>query len=235
MFPTLLLASLAHLAATTVEIRPLASPPAHHLPAPTAGAVIGCDDGSAAGTLVEKQDHYYGNRFSAPCTGVRLTAARFTHSGPARSGGYVFRLHLLDGECREIGVTPELVTAADGAPATQASVDLGDYDWCIEGSFALLLEPLSTAGTGEVDDCYPALVVDATSDAVADAHCAIVNAPTADGRQCLAARSSDGRFFDFGLQVEAECGAPECTTAVEPGTWSSVKLLYRDSSAGSAE
>ena len=55
------------------------------------------------------------------------------------------------------------------------------------------------------------------------------------GRQCLAARSSDGRFFDFSLRVEVECGASQCTAGVQPGTWSSIKRLYRDPRPATAD
>ena len=162
-------------------------------------------------------------------------AASFTHAGPALEGGIAYRLHLLDGDCHEIGVTPELSTPAAGAEPALASVDLAGFGWCVEGSFALVLEPLTCADGSAARDCSPALVVDATSDAVAEAHCAIVDAPTVDGRQCLAACSSDGRFFDFGLRVEVECAAPQCTAAVRPGTWSDVKRLYRDPRPGTAD
>jgi hypothetical protein len=58
----------------------------------------------------------------------------------------------------------------------------------------------------------------------------VLNAPTGDGRECLAPQSVDGRYFDFRLRVEVECAAPDCAVAVHPGTWSQVKILYRDSS-----
>ena len=200
-----------------------------------AATTIACDDGSQGGTLVERQDHYYGNRFTAPCTAARIVAASFAHAGPALEGDATYRLHLLDGACNEVGVTPVLSTPAAGAAPAPVGVDLSAYGWCVEGSFALVLEPLRCTDVTLAPDCAPALVVDATSDAAAATHCAIVAAPTVDGRQCLAARSSDGRFFDFSLRVEVECGASQCTAGVQPGTWSSIKRLYRDPRPATAD
>jgi hypothetical protein len=236
MLATLLLSTLTNLSAVTVEYRPL--PPAAVATAPAlvaAETALGCDDGSTGGTLVQRQDHYFGNRFTAPCTATRVVSASFVHSGPALDGAYAFRLHLLDGACRELGVTAELTTPAAADAPLVANVDLSSYRWCVEGEFALVLEPLACADGTTGHDCFPALVVDATSDAASGAHCAIVDTPTADGRQCLAARSIDGRFFDFRLRVQVTCGAPECTTAVQPGTWSAVKRLYRDPRPGTAD
>jgi hypothetical protein len=236
MLATLLLSTLTNLAAVTLQFRPLpAAPAAAELALVASEAAITCDDGTTGGTLVERQDHYFGNRFVTPCAAAHLTKASFVHFGPQLDGAYTYRLHLLDAACHEIGVTPELVTPAAAAAPALAEVDLGGYGWCVDGSFALVLEPLTCADGSTAHDCFPALVVDATSDAVAGGHCALVNAPTADGRQCLAARSVDGRFFDFRLRVQATCGAPECTTAVRPGTWSDVKRLYRDPRPGSAD
>jgi len=236
MLATLLLTTLTNLTAMTVEFRPLPPAPGAGLPALAAGeAALTCDDGSTGGTLVERRDHYFGNRFTAPCTAVRLVGASFAHFGPALDGSYAYRLHLLDAGCHAIGVTPVLSTPAAGEGPALTSVDLSSYGWCVEGNFAVVLEPLTCADEPTAHDCFPALVVDATNDAAADEHCAIVDAPTVDGRQCLAARSSDGRFFDFRLQVQAQCASPECTTSVQPGTWSAVKRLYRDARAGSPD
>jgi hypothetical protein len=209
-----------------VAWRPMPGLQASRFPAFVSSSEAACDDGTSGGTLVERQDSWYGNLFAAPCAAGHILAVRLTHFGYGLPGPYEFRLHLLDLACRELGVTPVLaIPGAPDLPAT-TSIDLSDFGWCIEGGFHLLLEPLTCADGGTGHDCFPALVVDASSDGDGPAHCAVVSAAAADGRQCFAARSADGRFFDFGLRVEVGCAAPECATAVQAVTWGRVKRIY---------
>lgn len=184
-----------------------------------------CDDGSAGGTLVQRADDWYGNRFAAPCTAALLHSVRFAHFGYGLPGPYAFRLHLLDASCTEKGVTP--ILEIEGAPddVTTVEIDLADLGWCVESAFHLLLEPLSCTGPTQ-DDCFPALVVDGTADGDGSSHCAIVSAPAATGRACFAARSADGRYFDFALRAQLDCASPQCATAVSPSTWGGLKRLF---------
>jgi hypothetical protein len=59
-----------------------------------------CDDGSSGGTLIQRIDAYYGNRFEVPCPGARVVGVRFVHHGYGLAGPYSFRLHLFDAGCR---------------------------------------------------------------------------------------------------------------------------------------
>jgi hypothetical protein len=223
----------ALVAPATVVYRPL-SPAGAELAAPapaaTAGSEFACDDGSNGGTLVEHTEAYYGNRFATDCAAGRVLGVRFTHFGYGLQGNYAFRVHLFDAACAEVAVSD--VRTIPGAPDALASVEvnLSNLGWCVSSEFSLMLEPLSCADGAAGHDCFPAVVVDASNDAEEPAHCAMVNAPTAEGRQCLAARSADGRYFDFRLRALVACSDPACATAVVPGTWTQIKRLYRDAS-----
>jgi len=105
----------------------------------------------------------------------------------------------------------------------------------VTGEFHLLLEPLTCADGPAGHDCFPAVVVDATADGDPASHCATVSASTGTHRQCFAARSADGRYFDFGLRATLRCAAPECATGVDGASWSGIKRLYRDPGAGSRD
>jgi len=220
------------------EVRTRAVPARAVLASPasvTDGSEAACDDGTAGGTLVQSIDAYYGNRFAPVCQAARIESARFVHYGYGLAGPYAFRLHVVDTTCGEIGVTPVLTTA--GAPdlVTTAEVDLSPYGWCVSGEFLLLLEPLTCADGPTGHDCFPAVVVDASTDGDAAAHCATVSVLAGAERQCFAARSADGRYFDFGLRVGLQCVAPECATGLEDTTWSGAKRLYRDPSPASRD
>jgi hypothetical protein len=188
---------------------------------------VACDDATNGGTLVQRSDTWYGNRFVVPCAGARVVSARFVHLGPGVFGTCAYRLHLLDADCREIGTSIQLDVPASPVVPGEAVVDLESYGWCVAGAFALVLEPLRCADGSAGRDCFPALVVDTTSDSDAAAHCAVVGAPAADGPSCLAPRSADGRFFDFRLRVELDCAASACATAVRAGTWTRAKRLFQ--------
>jgi len=216
------------LATTPVTLRPLPvdSP---RTPAPMTQSVgaSACDDGTDGGTLVQGLGAYYGNRFVLDCASGRLTAVDFTYFGAGLAGPYSYRLHVLDNACREIGVTSVLSAAsAVDAPAS-AQVVLPEGGWCVGQAFAIVLEPLTCSDGAGGKDCFPALVVDATSDTNPTVHCAVVSAETSIGRECLAPRSADGRFFDFRLRATVLCDAPGCITPVAPVGWSHVKNLYR--------
>src|SRR2546425_8930258 len=101
-----------------VVLRPFVPSMQVAAPAPAAGeAEAGCDDGSSGGTLVERLEAYYGNRFTAPCAAAVLEGASFVHFGYGLAGPYAYRLHLLDAQCREIGVTDvQNLPAAGEAP-----------------------------------------------------------------------------------------------------------------------
>ena len=201
--------------------------------APSAGAETSCDDGSFGGTLFESLEAYYGNQFSAPCAAAALQGVVFVHFGNGLPGPYLYRLHLLDAQCREIGVSD--VRSAVGAPDTPATVevDLSSHAWCVGSEFYLFVEPLTCADGMSGTDCYPALAVDATSSNDPGVHCARVNVDTYSGRQCLAARSADDRYFDFRLRARLDCQVPGCTSPIAPTAWSTLKQLYRDPSASS--
>jgi len=216
------------LATALVVFRPLAPQPPAQAPAPPLGqSTAGCDDGTNGGSLVQRSDTWYGNRLAIACPSGRLTGVEFTYFGAGLPGPYFYRLHVLDAECHELAVTSVWnVPGAPDAPAT-AQVDLAGLEACVSASFSLLLEPLSCADGAAAHDCMPALLVDASSDTEEAAHCGVVNANTLDGRQCLAPRSVDGRFYDFRLRAQVECGVPGCTSATAPADWSRVKRLYR--------
>ena len=217
------------LAAALFVVRPLPPGTSAQAPAlPGTDTAVSCDDGSMGGTLVQRLDAYYGNRFELACASARITSVQFTHFGAGRPGPYAYRLHLLDAACRETGVTALLTTPGAALDPATVSVDVSALGWCASGSFAVTLEPLSCADGLNGLDCFPALVVDATSDTDAAAHCGVVSTETSSGRACLAPRSADGRYYDFLLRVGIVCNDLACTTAVEPTTWSTLKRLYRD-------
>ena len=107
------------------------------------------------------------------------------------------------------------------------SEDLAGDDWCVQGEFQIYLEPLSCVDPLAGQDCFPAVVVDATSDTDPGAHCALVNTMGTFERTCAAARSTDGRYFDFALRPELQCDTVNCSTAVTPTNWTLLKSLYR--------
>jgi len=223
-------------ATSPVALRPV--PTVARAPAPPylAGtAEAACDDGTAGGTLVQQRDGYYGNHFAAPCASARMLTARFVHYGYGLAGPYAFRLHLFDAACREVGATAELETPGAPDDLATVAVDLSSLGWCVTGDFQLPLEPPTCADGAAGHDCFPAVVVDASADGEAAKHCATVNLVTGGGRECFAARSADGRYFDFGLRVDVLCEAPACTSAIETTSWSQVKHLYRDPSARSPD
>ncbi len=224
------------LAAALCVVRPLPPGTNAHAPAlPGTDSALSCDDGSMGGTLVQRLDAYYGNRFELGCASARITSVQFTHFGAGRPGPYAYRLHLLDAACRETGVTGLLTTPSAALEPATTSVDVAALAWCASGSFAVMVEPLSCADGLSGQDCFPALVVDATSDPEAGAHCGVVSAETSSGRACLAPRSADGRYYDFLLRVGIACNDPACTTGVRPATWSTLKRLYRDPRPALAE
>jgi hypothetical protein len=187
--------------------------------------MLSCDDGSMGGTLVQRDDTAYGNRFALGCAGGRLRRASFVHWGSGFAGPYAYRLRVLDAECRQVGVTGLLLAAdAAGAPAA-ADVDLAAFGWCVGAGFVLALEPLTCA---EVGDCFPAVAVDASSDGDSRAHCGVVVKLGGGSQECFAPRSADGRYFDFRLRAEVDCADPLCASPVAAGTWTGVKRLYAD-------
>lgn len=216
------------LATALVAWRPQLAPPTPLAPAPgVAQGMAGCDDGADGGSLVQRGDTWYGNRLALACASGRLTAVEFTYFGAGLPGPYAYRLHFLDGACRVLASTAVAsVPAAPDAPAT-VTVDVSALAVCVSADFAIVLEPLSCADGPAAGDCMPALVVDGSSDSQEAAHCGVVSTTTSGGRECLAPRSSDGRFFDFRLRAQVDCAASECTSAVAPAAWSHVKRLYR--------
>lgn len=217
-----------------VVLRPLDTGGLLVVPAPSGPAIeMSCDDGTFGGTLFQRLDTLYGNRFEAACGAGQITGLTFVHYGYGLEEPYAYRLHLLDPSCRTLGVTDELL--APGAPLEPrlVEVDLSAYRWCVSGDFYLLLEPLTCADGRQGQDCFPALVVDASSDPDAGTHCASVSTQTAAGRECFVARSADGRSFDFRLRVQLLCRSELCLTPVTPCTWSTVKRLYHDPTAAS--
>lgn len=216
------------LATALVAWRPPAAPPAVQAPAPpVAQHVAGCDDGADGGSLVQRGDTWYGNRLALACPSGRLTAVEFTYFGAGLPGPYAYRLHFLDAACRTLGSTSVVtVPGAPDAPAT-TTVDVAALGVCVSTAFAIVLEPLSCADGAAAGDCMPALVVDGSSDAQETAHCGVVSTSTSGPRECLAPRSSDGRYFDFRLRAQVDCAAAECATPVAPAAWSRLKRLYR--------
>jgi hypothetical protein len=193
-------------------------------PQPDSG--LHCDDGTDGGTLVQRFDAYYGNRFSTGCAAALLQSVSFVHYGYAFAGPYSYRLHVLDTACREIGVTDVLRAASATQAPASVDVDLSSLGLCVGPEFFVMLEP-QTCSDGPVgQDCFPAIVFDTTSDNDPSAHCASVSAQTITGRQCLAARSADGRYFDLRMRVRVACNSGGCTSAVAHTAWSNVKLLY---------
>jgi hypothetical protein len=223
MLPVLFTAAIAALHAVG-PVRPL--PEQQPAPIAIASGALGCDDGTAGGTLIERAGEWYGNRFVPDCGAALLVRANFVHAAYDLPGPYAFRLRLLDAACRELGATPQISIPASPGTVAAHEIDLAPYGWCIDGPFQILIEPLTWADA-EGQDCFPALVVDASADADAEAHCATVSTAAAEGRQCFAARSADGRYFDFALRAELECAASECATPVAPSTWSRVKARFR--------
>jgi hypothetical protein len=195
-------------------------------PGTTAASTSTCDDGSFGGTLVQRGDMWYGNELQPGCAAARIERVRFAHFGYGLEGPYAFRLHLLDAECRPLGVSPELAVAGAPQAPAWADVDVTALGWCVTGPFLLALEPRTCADGAAGRDCFPALVVDATSGGDGGAHCARVVVDPGSDPGCYAAQSADGRHFDFLLRVDLSCGAAECALAVAPGTWSLVKRLY---------
>jgi hypothetical protein len=216
------------LALVTVAERPAtgAAPvPAVDAHAAAAGTVRACDDGTDAGTLVQRAGAAYGNRFSQDCAAAAVQSVSFVHFGAGNPGPYRYRLRVYDGACALVATT-DVLAAGDAVAAPEAvEVDVAALGWCVGSEFALAVEPL---GCPTPDDCFPALVVDASSDTHAGAHCAVVVTPADTDPACYAPRSADGRFFDFRLRVVTACHAPGCTTALANPTWSRFKCLYAD-------
>ena len=229
MLLPLLIASLSVLPLQgQVVTRPLPDVAREAAPAtPRPDSDLHCDDGTNGGTLVQRFDAYYGNRYASGCAAALLQSVSFVHYGYAFAGPYSYRLHVLDSACREIGVTePRRAASATQAPAS-VDVDLSGLGLCVGAEFYVLLEPLTCADGPGGQDCFPAIVFDTTSDNDPAAHCASLSAQTIAGRQCLAARSADGRYFDLRMRVRLACGAGDCTSAVSHTAWSNVKRLYR--------
>jgi hypothetical protein len=219
----LLLAGTGH-AATT--LRAYDGPAA--APTPTvAQSEEACDDGTVGGTLLQGIGDWYGNRFVASCAGERVTRVRFQHLSYGLPGPYHYRLHLVDASCTSLAATEVLqVEPADDLPAW-VDVDVSEAGWCVSGEYQILLEPLTCVDPLTGDDCFPALCVDSSSTTDPGSHCAVVSTQGAFERACAAARSSDGRYFDFLLRAEVVCEDPACTTAVQPTGWSVVKSFYK--------
>jgi hypothetical protein len=193
----------------------------------TVQAEEACDDGSVGGTLVQGVGDWYGNAFEAPCSGARVTQVRFQHLSYGLPGPYLYRLHLMDATCTLLASTGVLqVDPADAAP-TWIEVDVSGAGWCVSGTYQIFLEPLTCDDPLRGDDCFPALCVDASSSTEPGAHCAQVSVQGAFERTCAAARSSDGRYFDFLLRAQVGCDDAACSTAVRSDAWSLVKSLYR--------
>ena len=190
-------------------------------------SALTCDDGTVGGTLVQRLEDWYGNSYEASCAGARVTSVRFQHLSYGLSGPYLYRLHLVDKACTTIMSTEVLQVAPSAAEPTWVQVDLAGDDWCVQGEFQIYLEPLSCVDPLAGQDCFPAVVVDATSDTDPGAHCAQVNTMGTFERTCAAARSTDGRYFDFALRPELQCDTVNCTTAVTPTNWTLLKSLYR--------
>jgi len=180
-------------------------------------SLVGCDDGTNLGTLIQRGDLLYGNRLQSPCAGARLRRIAFVHAGSSSPSAY--RLHVRDASCNEIGVTPVRFTTATNAAPHLEEVDVADYGWCAHGDVRVFVEPLSCP---QPSDCFPAVVVDAGT----GGDCAEVAVPNGGGRSCLAARTSDGRPFAFRIRAEFECSASACITATRSRTWTAAKQLY---------
>ena len=190
-------------------------------------SALACDDGTVGGTLVQRLEDWYGNSYQAPCSGARVTAVRFQHLSYGLPGPYLYRLHLVDATCATMMTTDVLQVAASTGEPTWVQVDLSGADWCVQGEFQIYLEPLTCVTPLAGQDCFPAVLVDATSDTDPGAHCARVSTQGAFERSCAAARSTDGRYFDFVLRVELQCDSASCSTAVTPTNWTLLKSIYR--------
>jgi hypothetical protein len=127
-------------------------------------AALSCDDGTVGGTLVQRLEDWYGNSYEASCSGARVTSVRFQHLSYGLSGPYLYRLHLVDKACTTIMSTEVLEVAPSAAEPTWVQVDLSGNDWCVQGEFQIYLEPLSCVDPLAGKDCFPAVIVDATSD-----------------------------------------------------------------------
>ena len=194
---------------------------------PSAQAALACDDGTIGGTLVQRLEDWYGNSFQTSCAGTRVTSVRFQHLSYGLAGPYFYRLHLVDTACATRMVTEVLEVGASAGEPSWVQVDLSAVDWCVQGEFQIYLEPLTCVTPLAGQDCFPAVVVDATSDTDPGAHCARVSTQGAFERSCAAARSTDGRYFDFVLRVELQCDSASCSTAVTPTNWTLLKSIYR--------
>jgi hypothetical protein len=208
------------LSATLVVPRPLAVA----VPAVAPQGVLACDDGTTGGTLVQPGDAAYGNRFTPACAGARVLGASFVHFGAGFAGPHLYRLLLLNGDCTWLAATAPL-QAPDAAVAPVAvDVDLAALGWCVGGDFVVVVQPMDC--TGETHGCFPALVVDASSDG--GDHCGVVVATGASAPECRSPQSADGRRFDFRLRVDVDCADPLCASPIASRTWSDVKRLYTD-------
>lgn len=186
-----------------------------------------CDDGTFGGTFVQQLGDWFGNSFAPGCGGGRITSVRFQHLSYGLPGPYLFRLHLLDSTCGWVGSTEvQQINASDEAPAW-VDVDTEEAGWCVQGEFAILLEPLTCADPFGGEDCFPALGYDSSSSTDPGAHCALVSTQATFDRVCSSARSADGRYFDFLLRPQVQCADPACSTAVAPVSWSLLKSLYQ--------
>ena len=185
-----------------------------------------CDDGSTGGTFVQELGDWFGNAFVAECGGGRITSVRFQHLSYGLPGPYEFRLHLVDAQCGWVGSTEVLQVDASDTEPTWVEVDTDAAGWCVQGAFQVFLEPLTTADPFGHEDCFPALVYDATSSTDPGSHCALVSTQGPLERVCSSARSADGRYFDFLLRPQVQCADPACSTAVSPTSWSLMKSLY---------
>jgi hypothetical protein len=153
-----------------------------------------------------------------------LQSVSFVYEGASTGGVDGFRLHVLDPDCKPLATT-SVLSAPSGTGPMSAEVDLESLGVCVQSGFAVTIEPLSCPMP---EDCFPAVLVDATSDADAEAHCGVVAVLAGGAPECLAPRSSDGRYFDFRLRAVVDCTHPGCVTAIRPQTWSHVKRLYGD-------
>jgi hypothetical protein len=210
----------------TVVLRPYAGAPVSSTELQTSSEAW-CDDGSPGGTFVQGPEDWIGNTFVAACAGGRITSVRFQHLSYGLPGPYLFRLHLVDAACGLLASTDVVqIDASEGTPSW-VEVDTDGAVWCVQGQYQVLLEPLTCAAPLSGEDCFPALVYDASSSTNPLAHCGRVSTQGAFERDCGAPRSADGRYFDFILRPQVQCAEPACATAVSPASWSLMKSLYQ--------
>lgn len=198
--------------------------PATTLPERSGGfelnALYQCDNDTPSSGLYQDSNERYGNVFSLPVAGERISQVQFVHYGFGFAGPYQYDIEYWDAAtCTYIGGVNNLVAQNAANVIRTETVDVSAFNQCLTGDVIVSIQPKTCAPPpfppGVTADCYPDLLYDDQFFVT----CPVIVVPSSG--LCVDASQDIGPFL---LRATTDACIPTSST---PSSWGKVKTLYR--------